>query len=169
MQLDFTYFLTYTISIISQLTNWLSAGRLNAIDEKELLNLFTDMVRSHTAYMDRSLSVLNLSNGQGGVISALGRNGALTQNELAKFRQVTPATISIMIDRMERDGLVARSSERANSRSNKVILTDKGQELYKKLDELMNVESQTVFSSLTDEERRQAENIFHKLINSVSV
>ena len=139
------------------------------IDGKELLNLFTDMVRSHTAYMDRSLSVLNLSNGQGGVISALGRNGALTQNELAKFRQVTPATISIMIDRMERDGLVTRSSEKANSRSNKVVLTDKGWDLYKKLDELMTTEAQTVFSTLTDDERHEAEIIFHKLINISSM
>ena len=127
------------------------------------------MVRSHTAYMDRSLSVLNLSNGQGGVISALGRNGALTQNELAKFRQVTPATISIMIDRMERDGLVTRSSEKANSRSNKVVLTDKGWDLYKKLDELMTTEAQTVFSTLTDDERHEAEIIFHKLINISSM
>lgn len=137
-------------------------------NDKELLNLFTDMVRSHTAYMDRQLAVLGLSNGQGGVISALGRNGSLTQNELARFRQVTPATISIMLDRMERDGLVIRDSMWGNNRANQVRLTDKGMEIFKKLDSFMTKEPDVVFGGLTDEEKQQAATIFRKITDNVT-
>lgn len=135
--------------------------------DKDLLNLFTDMVRAHTAYMDRQLAVLGLSNGQGGVISALGRNGSLTQNELARFRQVTPATISIMLDRMERDGLVLRDSMWGNNRANKIHLTDKGMELFKKLDTFMQQEPAVVFGGLTEEEKRLAAVVFQKITDNV--
>ena len=137
-------------------------------NDKDLLNLFTDMVRAHTAYMDRQLAGLELSNGQGGVISALGRNGSLTQNELARFRQVTPATISIMLDRMERDGLVIRDSMWGNNRANKVRLTTKGAELFKKLDSFMSHEPDVVFGGLTEEEKQRAVEIFTKITNNVT-
>jgi DNA-binding MarR family transcriptional regulator len=133
------------------------------MNDKELLNLFTDMVRAHTAYMDRQLSSLGLSNGQGGVISVLGRYGSLTQNELARFRQVTPATISIMLDRMERDGLVARNTAKGNSRANSVRLTEKGLGIYQKLDAFMVGEPEAVFNGLSDEEKVLAADIFKKI------
>jgi DNA-binding MarR family transcriptional regulator len=140
---------------------------VNAITDKELLDIFTDMVRAQTAYMDRQLSFLNLSNGQGGVISMLGRHGSLTQNELARFRQVTPATISIMLDRMERDGLVVRDSPKGNSRANNVKLTEKGKEIYKRLDKFMAGEPLVVFEGLTDEEKKTAAVAFKRITANV--
>ncbi len=138
------------------------------MDDKELLNLFTDMVRAHTAYMDRQLASLKLSNGQGGVISVLGRNGPLTQNELARFRQVTPATISIMLDRMERDGLVVRGSIFGGGRANLVQLTDEGQRMYHLLDEFMEGEPRVVFAGLDPEEKQEAAELFRKLTDNVT-
>lgn len=138
------------------------------MNDKELLNLFTDMVRAHTAYMDRQLSALGLSNGQGGVISVLGRYGSLTQNELAKFRQVTPATISIMLDRMERDGLVVRFTAKDNSRANNIRLTERGAEIFEKLDTFMSGEPEIVFNGLTDEEKTFAAEIFRKITENDS-
>ncbi len=137
------------------------------MDDKELLNIFTDMVRAHTAYIDRQLSELGLSNGQGGVISALGRAGSLTQNALARFRQVTPATISIMLDRMERDGLVERFSPKENSRAKYVRLTEAGQALFVRLDALMNRQSDVVFAGLSQREKEQAAGLFKRLTANV--
>ncbi len=141
---------------------------VDTVEDKELLNLFTDMVRAHTAYMDRQLASLQLSNGQGGVISVLGRNGALTQNELARFRQVTPATISIMLDRMERDGLVTRDSVSGGGRANLVQLTDEGRRMFKILDEFMEGEPRVVFAGLSQSEKDAAGELFRKLTDNVA-
>jgi len=138
------------------------------VEDKELLNLFTDMVRAHTAYMDRQLASLQLSNGQGGVISVLGRNGAMTQNELARFRQVTPATISIMLDRMQRDGLVTRDSVTGGGRANLVQLTEEGERVFKLLDSFMEGEPSVVFSGLAQEEKNAAAELFQKLTDNVT-
>ena len=138
------------------------------MEDKDLLNLFTDMVRAHTAYMDRQLASLQLSNGQGGVISVLGRNGAMTQNELARFRQVTPATISIMLDRMERDGLVTRDSVSGGGRANLVQLTEEGQRVFALLDAFMEGEPRVVFNGLSSEEKNSAADLFRKLTDNVT-
>ncbi len=138
------------------------------MEDKDLLNLFTDMVRAHTAYMDRQLASLQLSNGQGGVISVLGRNGPMTQNELARFRQVTPATISIMLDRMERDGLVTRDSVSGGGRANLVQLTEEGQRVFSLLDAFMEGEPRVVFEGLDQEEKNAAANLFRKLTDNVT-
>lgn len=129
--------------------------------------MFTDMVRAHTAYMDRQLAYFNLSNAQGGVISILGRNGTLTQNELARFRHVRPATISIMLDRMERDGLVIRGSARNNNRANNVSLTEKGRRIFEQLDQAMENEPKVVFEGLDRRECEMAAEIFKKISENV--
>ncbi len=137
------------------------------MNDKELLDLFTDMVRTHTAYIDRAMAGFGLSNGQGGVITAIGRSGSLTQNELARFRQVTPATISIMLDRMERDGLVLRTASRENSRANAVTLTEKGQAFYQELQTLTSGEPEQVFKGLTEEEKALCGPVFRKIIENI--
>ena len=141
---------------------------MKKVEDKDLLNLFTDMVRAHTAYMDRQLASLQLSNGQGGVISVLGRNGPMTQNELARFRQVTPATISIMLDRMERDGLVTRDSVSGGGRANLVQLTEEGQRVFGLLDAFMEGEPRVVFEGLSQEEKDAAADVFRKLTDNVT-
>ena len=137
------------------------------MNDRDILNLFTDLVRAHTAHIDRTLSELGLSNGQGGVISSLGRCGPMTQNELARFRQVSPATISVMINRMERDGMVQRNS-RDGTRANRIDLTDRGRELYKAIDALMARQPSVVFAGLSDEELEQARVLFEKLHKNIA-
>ena len=137
------------------------------MDEREILNLFTDLVRAHTAHIDRTLADLGLSNGQGGVISSLGRYGPMTQNELARFRQVSPATISVMINRMERDGMVVRNSS-GGSRANRISLTERGRQLYRQIDELMAGQPATIFAGLSEEELCQAEVLFRKLHDNIA-
>ena len=137
------------------------------MDDKKLLNLFTDLVHAHSAYMSRQLAALQLSEGQGGVISALGRLGSMSQSELAQARNVTPATISIMLGRMERDGLVARDLQNGFGRANLVRLTEKGQKTYEKLDALMDREPEVIFAGLSEEEKSRAAEVFRCLIGNV--
>lgn len=136
------------------------------MDDRELLDVFTDMVRIHTAYVDRQLMFVDLSIGQGAVITALGKNGPLTQNELARFRQVAPATISVMLGRMERDGLVTRVNQ-DKGRANTVTLTERGLSIYKKLNVFMESEPGVVFDGLNDEEKGYAMKIFRKISDNL--
>ena len=129
------------------------------MEDTELLSLFTDMTRVHTAYVERRLLPLGLHTGQGAIISALGECGPCSQKELAEYRHVSAATISVMLRRMEKSGLVERSLS-ADGKCNLISLTAEGREMYELLLQDREGEPERVFAGLSPEEMRTAEKIF---------
>ena len=129
------------------------------MDGTELLSLFTDMTRAHTAYVERRLQPLGLHTGQGAIIMALGVGGPRSQKELAGQRRVSAATISVMLRRMERDGLVVRVPAE-DGRGNLIALTDAGLRMYAELEENRQGEPERVFAGLSDADLAAAGEIF---------
>ena len=130
--------------------------------DEELLSLFTDMSRIHTAYVERRLLPLGLHAGQGAIIAALGKYGPCSQKELAEYRHVSAATISVMLRRMEKGGLITRSSS-YDGKHNQISLTDEGWRLYVLLCEDREGEAERVFAGLSAEDMAAAERIFQTL------
>jgi len=132
------------------------------MQDEELLSLFTDMSRIHTAYVERRLLPLGLHTGQGAIISALGECGPCSQKELAEYRHVSAATISVMLRRMEKGGLISRSAS-DDGKHNQIALTPKGEETYAALCRDREGEAERVFRGLSEEDRITAERIFTTL------
>ena len=135
--------------------------------DKELLELFTDMTRIHTAYVERRLIPLGLRTGQGAIISALGEHGPCTQKELAEYRHVSAATISVMLRRMENGGLIVRSQSE-DSKGNQIALTEKGRKAYAALNQDMIGEPERVFEGLSSEDKQAAERIFRRVSKNLA-
>ena len=151
-------------TMLSRLNRIKQEGRL--VEDTELLNLFTDMTRVHTAYVERRLLHLGLHNGQGAIISALGACGPSSQKELAEYRHVSAATVSVMLRRMEKNGLVVRSSS-DDGKCNEISLTEEGDELYRTLCREMDGEPARIFDGLTPEELAAAEHIFETISDNL--
>jgi DNA-binding MarR family transcriptional regulator len=92
--------------------------------------------------VDRHLARHHISEGRFGVLMALwssaekpGGDGrrALSPAELADRTGVTRATITGLVDTLERDGLVARSSNSEDRRMRSVSLTSQGSELLREI------------------------------------
>lgn len=64
----------------------------------------------------------------------LGHDGALTMGELARRVAVTEKTITGIVDRLERDGHLARERDAADRRVVRVRLTPAGAALYRVID-----------------------------------
>ena len=130
--------------------------------DEELLSLFTDMSRIHTAYVERRLLPLGLHTGQGAIISALGECGPCSQKELAEYRHVSAATISVMLRRMEKSGLISRSAS-DDGKHNQIALTEEGRKAYVALCRDREGEAGRVFAGLSEEDMVAAERIFQTL------
>ena len=137
------------------------------MNDSELLSLFTDMTRIHTAYVERRLLPLGLHTGQGAIISALGECGASSQKELAEYRHVSAATISVMLRRMEKAGLVTRSMS-DDGKCNLISLTDEGKKMYDALCEDRRGEPERVFAGLSAEDMAAAERIFQTVSRNLA-
>lgn len=137
------------------------------MNDQELLNLFTDVTRLHISCAERNLNRMDLQVGQGAVINTLGKHGEMPQNRIAKIRKVSPATISVMIRRMEANGLVTRRSDETDAKVNLISLTPKGEEAYRRMEEDNADKPARIFAGLTDEEKRQAERIFQQIFENL--
>ena len=129
------------------------------MEDTQLLSLLTDMSRFHAAYVEHRLLHLGLHSGQGAIISALGEYGPCSQKELAEYRHVSAATISVMLGRMEKSGLVTRSISE-DGKCNQITLTEAGNAMYEALCQDTKGEPERVFSGLSAEELSVAEKIF---------
>jgi DNA-binding MarR family transcriptional regulator len=80
-------------------------------------------------------------------------NKAYAIGELRKNARVKRSTISVMVDRLERDGIAERFREDGDRRIVKVRLTEKGKKIRREFSQKMRREMEKVFSKLTVNER----------------
>lgn len=137
------------------------------MEDKKLLDLFTDMTRIQTAYVERRLLHLGLHTGQGAIISALGECGPCSQKDLAEYRHVSAATISVMLRRMENGGLVVRSQSE-DGKHNEISLTEQGEEMCEALSRDMDGEPERIFAGLSEEDKLAAQRIFKKISENLA-
>jgi len=86
-----------------------------------------------------------------------------TLDELSRLTDRKTGTLSIIISRMERDGLVKKIRENPRSVLLKYELTEKGVAAYKTSSKMKS--EKAIFSVLSEEERRQLISILEKVID----
>jgi MarR family transcriptional regulator, transcriptional regulator for hemolysin len=72
---------------------------------------------------DERFQTLGLAIAQIPVLFSLRDGGARTQKELARLAQIEQSTMALLLDRMERDGLIRRTVHDSDKRSSLVSLT----------------------------------------------
>ena len=78
---------------------------------------------------------LDLTPAQIHLVLWLGTDGPLTMGDLARRVAVTEKTITGVVDRLERDGLVQRARDPADRRVVQVRLAPEGERLFRRIDE----------------------------------
>lgn len=137
------------------------------MDRTTLLDQLTDTSRLHTGYVERQVAQLGIHSGQGALLTALDIIGPCSQKELASFRQVSAATISVMLGRMESRGLILRLPSEEGGKRNQILLTDEGRKMAHTLRDFMPLEAEKVFAGLSEEDLENAERIFRVIRENI--
>lgn len=109
--------------------------------------------RLHHARAHTLLEEIGLYRGQPPVLHALWEQDGLTHGELAARLYVQPATVSKMIQRMEKTGFVARRDDPEDQRVSRVYLTDVGRAIQERVKQVWRALEQETFSGFTLEEQ----------------
>jgi MarR family transcriptional regulator for hemolysin len=132
-----------------------SAGRFPApADRLEALGLLIGgLSKAWRTELDRRLRPLGLTRVQWQALLWLSRaGGALVQRELSDLLEIgAPATVAL-VDRMERDALVARSSVPGDRRRKAVVLTPKSRRLLTTIEATAGELRREVMSGLSRDE-----------------
>lgn len=101
-------------------------------------------------------------------LASIAKHGGPTHGELAAIEQVSPPTITAVVDKLERLGLVTRETDAVDRRVTRVRATPSGID---QLDEVRNRRTSWLafrLTALTDEERRRladAAEVLAKLVD----
>jgi DNA-binding MarR family transcriptional regulator len=92
-----------------------------------------------------------------------GEEGGLSQAQLSNMMLVNRANITTLVDRMEKSGLVVRTSHSEDRRFNIIKLTTKGKKLFEKVEPLYHEQIQQVMSSVAKPEQKKLITILEKV------
>jgi MarR family 2-MHQ and catechol resistance regulon transcriptional repressor len=107
------------------------------------------LVKSENA----ALAKIGLTRPKQGVLLAM-KNGPspLTVTNIAQWIDRNPNGISTLVDRMERDGLIRRVRDMPDRREVRLVLTQKGEESFKKGSRLFQKLFRDIFREFSEEE-----------------
>lgn len=91
---------------------------------------------------------------------------AASQKEIVDYLQISYATVSGLIKRLENKGYVRRTSSKEDKRANLIVLTDKAGQLFEKCSEHMGARDRYLMRDFTQEEREQFVYLLEKILKN---
>jgi MarR family transcriptional regulator, organic hydroperoxide resistance regulator len=115
--------------------------------------LLSQVCRLHYVRAQGLLDAIGIYRGQPPVLYVLHEQEGQTQSELAARLEVAPATVTKMLQRLERAGFVQRQTDREDLRVSRVYLTDAGRAIQEDVVAALGRLAAETFGSFTIEER----------------
>lgn len=127
--------------------------------------LIHDVSRLRRTVFDQRLKFMHVTRSQWWVLTMLSRHDreGFTQIELARLLDVGKVTLGGLIDRLAKNGLVERVDDKADRRSNRILMTRKGRLLLNKLEVIGVGINEEIMRDITEEEEEQLISILGKM------
>ena len=136
---------------------------------KTLDFLLANICHLHHGRARQLFEAIGLHRGQPQVLLALWEQEGLTQTELAGRLKIKPATVTKMLQRMEKTGFIQRKPDAADQRVSRVYLTKAGRAIQGDVEAVLETMEAETFASFTLKEQgllrrfllRMLENLQH--------
>jgi len=116
-------------------------------------------------YMGNQLEAYGLSKGQPRVLRLLRHHSSMTQKDLLTHMDIRPATLTRMLQRMEKNKLITRSPSKKDQRVMEITITQEGIKAQEDAERVLFAMESELSALLTAEEKETLHRIMHKLYN----
>lgn len=137
--------------------------------DRHIFYLFGQIYGRRDQQLAKSLRKFRLSVPQWRVMAALVDLGHCTINRLSDLTVVDRTTLSRTLDRMEKNGFVARKRVEADRRSYEIRLTARGRAMLRRIWPTMSYHNERAVAGLSPRELGQLRRIIQKMIANVAV
>lgn len=128
-----------------------------------------EIMRLHYLRLHSLLDDIGLYPGQSRLLFVLVHHGdGLSQREISEKLNIAPATLTVMIKRMEKEGLISRQQDPSDQRISRVYITDGGRKVFKESLVILDTISNDCFGSLTADEKDELNNLLKKVKDNLS-
>ncbi len=125
--------------------------------------LFGEVSRKHSMRIHNAVLKLGVGRGMPPVLGYIVDNNGCKQSDISRLNRVTPATVTVMLQTLEKNGFIIRKTDEADQRCIRIYITDKGRDAALRSKEATDKADRELFSCLTSEEQREFLRILLKL------
>jgi len=132
--------------------------------------LITKIKQLHSRALAQCISDKGIdafSGEQGKILFVLWQKDKITQKELATEIGLAKNTITVMLEKMEKNNLIRRITDENDKRKSLVILTDYAKSLKKSFDEISDEMLRKVYKGFSEEEIDKYEGYLHRIIRNL--
>ncbi len=130
--------------------------------------LLARVCKAHRGSVGDALAEVGLHVGQEMVLLHLWQRDGLTPSELAEALGVEPPTVTNMLSRMERAGLLKRCRDPEDARCTRVYLTEQGRELRAPVERCWEAVEEHALSGVTAEEEALLRDLLVRLHDNLT-
>lgn len=124
---------------------------------------FGSVLKLHYQHLFTLLEKINLYPGQPHLLFILDKKDGLRQKDISKRLNVAPATLTMMIKRLEKEGLVYREKDPLDGRVYRVYISDKGRKVSEEAKNIFKIIEEDCFGNFSKEERESLDKILSKV------
>jgi DNA-binding MarR family transcriptional regulator len=132
-------------------------------DVAEAWRAFLRTLHAHRRLMARAVSENVVPPAQYGALREIGHHDGITQRDLAEQIGISRPTLTVMLQKMEKAGLVARNADEADQRYTHLHLTPEGARAHEGMHDAMRRLISQVISPLSQKDRSE----FVRLLNLI--
>lgn len=133
--------------------------------------LYHALERKHHMAVDALLAQRGVGNiGQPIILTILNqqKDGTIeSQKELARRLRVSPATVTVSLRSMERDGYVKKLSNAEDLRCKPITITEKGRQAARLIDEVFEILDHGMYRNFDPEEQVQISGFYRRMIDNL--
>lgn len=133
----------------------------------DVFRAFKRIVRTNRQLMMRMSAEGGGHPAQAGCMWVLSRHEGITQSELGRMLHIAPATVTTMLQRLERDGLVERWTDPDDQRLTRIRLTESGRGRAGAMASAHASYLDRVVSPLPEADRRELARLLNELADNV--
>lgn len=116
---------------------------------------FGRLIRMYYSRIQSQLAEVGLYRGQPPILMLLYKNDGMSQKEMARALNLSPATMTVTLKHMEKAGLVLREMDEHDQRILRVHLSEKGREMCETGESRIGVVTAELLEGFTLEEQQQ--------------
>lgn len=116
---------------------------------------FTRVIRMYYGRMQAQLAEVGIYRGQPPIMGLLYQHDGMSQKEMANALNLSPATMTVTLKRMEKAGLVRREMDEHDQRILRVHLSEQGKQMWLKSADQIRCVTEELLEGFTPEEERQ--------------
>lgn len=116
---------------------------------------------------NRVVNEAGLFSGQQHIILLLSENEGLTVSQISAALEITPATVSVSLKRMEKAGFVFRRADENDARITKIYLSDKGAAALHSICEKIDAQEKIISKGMTEEEKELLSTLLERVISNL--